>query len=428
MILRWVIVSPILPFMEDPEDCLHADIIENIQIFPYECDAYRQALLAEQAWKPLRLVCRSWELMVSDFHQGCIFAHDKGVRYLGVNNRALGGPERIQIVGDSGRDYCSCVNTPCFIKGHKHSLLVEPHPCLQDFGDENLRRIFRHIQILTVTGEELDREWSSYSMPKLQALELYHPPRAWGVPVKPLLALLPDHSSLTYLQLDNLTWIRFRVYFSSKKPFLQSLRYLALDFNDGECYGPDPEERKIQWNSPKLRKLVVRGSLDFNEKEAFNLFLQKCGETVTEYVVTCSFIRRKYILPHIRHFPHLFLYGVPLSHLFPQIGSIQRNSEVPYPRGASLHTLIIFGFHGARRCDPEGFAVQLASLIEIWGFKEIRVDSIPEPAWLNKFLSRTVPISIILLDLKGVEIRNPIDGILRGTGSYATRRTLALRI
>jgi hypothetical protein len=427
MILRRVVVTPLFPFMDDQEDYLHADIIEHIQLFPNGCDVYRQTIVAEKAWKILRRVCRSWDSIVSNFHQGCIFAHEKGIRYPAVDKRVLEGLERIQIVFDTGKGSCTCGKTPCFVKDHKYSPLKGQEPRLHDFGDEKLKQLFRHIRTMTISDWKIDRKWLIHSMPKLQALNIYHPHRNWSAPVEPLITLLPDHCNLTHLQLDNVSWNQLYMHFSTKRPFLQSLHYLALAFAE-KAYGePNIEEQKIEWNSPKLKKLVIRGYINFNEKETFALFLQNCGKTVAEYVVTCSFLGHKYIVPHIIHFPHLSVYGASLSYLFSHMSSSSETSDVSSSTTTSLHTLIIFEFYDVRRFGPEEFAVKLASFVEFWGFKEIKLDSIPPLAWLSKFLDQTWSMNLKLFDLKGVLLQEILE-VTRSSQSYATRETLALRM
>jgi hypothetical protein len=428
MILRRAVLSPIFPFMDDSQNYLHADIIENIQLFPYECEVYRQAITAEKAWKILRLVCRSWESIISDFHQGCIFAHTKGVRYPAINKRVLEGLERVQVVWDSGDGYCTCGGTPCHIKDHKYSPIKDQEPRLQDFDEERLTQLFRHVRTLTLTDWELDRKWLISSMPKLQALNLYHPSRALGPPLDALSTFIPDHSSLTHLQLDNLTWKKFYVHLSSKNIFLRSLHYLALDFNDQWDDEIDIEGRKFEWNSPKLKHLVIRGYANLRDKEELDLFLQTCGKTVIEYVVTCSFSEHTYNLPHIEHFPHLCLYGSSFFYLFSRIRSSTDDSEMPSHKNTNLRTLIVFEFNDAHRLDPEEFAMQFASLIKTWGFKEIRVDAIPESFWFNKFLTRFTSMNLKLFDLKGVEIQTSGEGGTFDAKFYATCKTLDLRI
>jgi hypothetical protein len=347
--------------------------------------------------------------------------------YPAINKRVLEGLERVQVVWDSGDGHCTCGGTPCHIKDHKYSPIKDQEPRLQDFDEETLKQLFRHVRTLTLTDWELDRKWLIRSMPKLQALNLYHPSRALGPPLEALSTFLPGQSSLTHLQLDNLTWRQFYIHFSSENTSLQSLQYLALDFNDQWYDEPNIEGQKLKWNSPKLSHLVIRGYVSVSAKEEFNLLLQNCGKTVTEYIVTCSFLGHRYILPHIEHFPHLSLYGSSFSYLFSRIISSPDDSEVPSHKNTNLRTLIVFEFNDAHRLDPEEFAMHFVSLIKTWGFKEIRVDAIPESFWFNKFLTRFTSMNLKLFDLKGIEIQTSGEGGSFNAASYATCKTLDLR-
>ncbi|PVF99637.1 hypothetical protein CPB86DRAFT_796427 [Serendipita vermifera] len=421
MILRHAVATPMLPFTDAARDHLGTNIVQNMLLFPQDCELYRKSAAINTTTKNLRLVCRTWADILEDVHQRCIFASDRGILNPYSDAKILHGAERVQITEDF--IMCNC----CFAGGGKECLLQQEYDLygeydvdwLEQLENATLQHLFGQVRILSIDNWRFDIKKLIGMMPKLRALRLIQTERC---ATQSIPSLIPQSFHLTHLHLAQLLWQDFCKHFQVRSTCLQPLLYLGLDFICKQSWRAQPESTtlpRIEWDYPNLVNLYIRGTLPYEAKEEFDQFLRQCGRNVTGFVNRCSFYKRgerigpEGIPPEDR-FPRLALYGTLFKSIIPFFSPNSQSDHSPSDKLSLSRSFLLCEFDTAFSSESEWLAEGLVKLMPEWGFTGIILDMDwgtfgnfkVYSSWFRKFFSVITTSNLLFSDNKGIDVRD----------------------
>jgi hypothetical protein len=412
LILRKVISSPAFPFLDGSHGPLGSGVLFASHLFLSECDVYQETREVQRAITTLRLVCRSWELIASNFHRMCVITNCENTNYPTKDIKTLKSVERIHAVSDGTRAWCFCSfipsKEPCFLEYPEDDTSVrEMRGWWEDLEDESVKEVLAGVRILSVGSTGLDMWKLIAQMPNLQVLSVRFP---WGKYVRKIepLHTFPFQPRLSHLHLTALTWATFCNTFSLQLPLLRSLRYLGLWLYRGE---DDPIRREVEWNLPKLETLSIRGKVQFEVKEEVGSLILQCGHTIGEFVDRLDYLGRDFETPKENKFPRLHTYGSELNYL------MRSFKEIPPAQPTHLRNLLLYNIDWRCAEDYALLAEQFITYMRRWGFNNV----IFMTSWsdlkfpydeslyrtYNQFFGEFMKTELDFSDTDGIELRDP---------------------
>ncbi|PVF99615.1 hypothetical protein CPB86DRAFT_824905 [Serendipita vermifera] len=378
-ILLEVAVDSFLTFNDSRRESLMTGIIENLDLFESSCDSYDEYLRNQAALIKLRLVCRSWNIILRDYCHLCSITDLRKIIGPRRVEEYVKKAEKVQLVYlKESSCRCSRPKSP-FI-----AMKTRPCPILKLFRQNDKdaneswserdiirRMIHPHVKILTLHSRTYPLTESILSTPNLLALGLSFDRNLYYIPALGQAFRIVTHLSLSLFGED--------VEHLPTTLSLPNIRYFSLNI------GSTPRSLELNWSFhpfenwhlPRLESVVAIGSTVRNLHHYIRALLKRCGETVTEAIVTMAFQKNaeEFMFTRIQNIwellPKLRVYGADFFYLS------SKNSGPP-PRcspGDNMRdmcpplTLVITHLHTTHDCRER--AARLVNRLPLWNVDKI---------------------------------------------------------
>ncbi|CAG8631083.1 7055_t:CDS:1, partial [Acaulospora colombiana] len=332
-ILHFAVASPLLPFTHHTRETLQTGIVECLDLFDVNCDAYSTYRSNQTNLTNLRLVCHSWDLVLRG-HYG-LFSATNLKRRAGMV-KAMEDPtvvERLQIDKYMPDHKCSnCKRRSSYTLTGSKTCSVFKHPQetnLNSPGElQNVLKNTLHSGIKTIAAivgvEELTR--ILLSVPNLLALSFeLNIGLNWSQTKSQTLDRL-THLEILNIACDLLILLPTSIRF-------EKLQYLSLQFwFSGQNSLHDHSIGK--WSLPNLKSLALDGVVEPHFHEDIRSLLRGCAPTLTQLCL--SITNEDEEIEHLGDIwklcPKLDLYGCMMAEITAQ--TIQQYPRQPHPEGS----------------------------------------------------------------------------------------------
>jgi hypothetical protein len=260
MTLHFSIASLLLPFNEPGRKSLQVGIVECLDLFELNCDAYSNYRLNQKTLANLRLVCQSWNRLLQNFSGLCLVTD---LRERIGPAKSIDDPttaERLQIDEEMPRGTCFCtMEEPFYVETCSRTCDIFQYPFRgthrSSIGSKEFLQEMLHprIKILTIYTEQTLVDQVLASVPNLLALSLEARNQfQWS-----------EAKNQAFQQVTHLEFMWLEEYVLRLLPasmVLAKLRYLSLDFSLGPR-GSLQELPLTQWKYPNLESLILMGAI-----------------------------------------------------------------------------------------------------------------------------------------------------------------------
>jgi hypothetical protein len=401
IILFHAVYTPLLPFHEPNRTSLQVGIVECLELFDASCTSYNQYRQNQLRLTTLRLVCRTWAVILQEFRGLCSVTNLYRKVLPNESLDALTRAERVQIRGMERRHVGGCNichywldqakkprprllagrSLPNLLRSGKSQPSEAPIQKVSWDKDGVVRAMLHpriKILILNTYGVDLDDSLNDALNEALasatnllglavQTATYFHWRKHLSGPIL---------QKLTHLSIQSITERTFE-----RLPIaieLDALRYLALHLFVVHDLPPSPNSSFTfrDWKLPKLSCLVLAGRACKCIREDIHDLIRSCQSTLTE-VDFRVFDRKGRTMALVEHFqewlPNLCVYGTHLDALLENAVNYPLlfvdNSGPQRPLGA--FTVVITWSTLLYKEDLIQGTSSLADLLTFWGVKKV---------------------------------------------------------
>ncbi|PVF99619.1 hypothetical protein CPB86DRAFT_282666 [Serendipita vermifera] len=323
IILFEVVYTPLLPYSEPNRTSLQVGIVECLELFDASCTSYAQYRQNQSSLTNLRLVCRTWAIILQEYRGLCSVTNLYRKVLPNESVDSLSRAERVQIRGMERRHLGGC-NICNYWQGQvKKPRLLAARSLPKLLRSDAVKAMLHprvKILILNTYGVDLDDKLNDALNEALelatnllglavQTASYFH----WRKRLSgPLLR------KLTHLSIQSITERSFERLPSSIE--LDSLQYLSLNLFVVHDSPPPPAAHFTfrEWKFPQLKCLVLSGRVCKCLREDLHSLIRAGKDTLTELDFRV-YDRKSRTLALVEDFrewlPNLCVYGTHLDAL-----------------------------------------------------------------------------------------------------------------
>ncbi|CAG8631066.1 7054_t:CDS:2 [Acaulospora colombiana] len=346
IILFEAVATSILPYEDPNRTRLQVGLVECIDLFDNSCRAYSEYQTNQSVLTNLRLVCRTWALLLQDFYGLCALTDLNKIMRPSKSREYLSRVERVHIdemaiLGCKCSNRAASLNGTCILLQTSQNDVKPLYPGVKyDFLSKVLHP---QVRILSISVGSMNLDEPLASAPNLLALSLHMGiDFVWNATISRTLR------GITHLSLSAVTPGAIEKFPPSMT--LENTRYLALNLLLVGTHSTRNKASQFigEWTFPNLHSLILRGIVNQVFLGDVYDFIQGCGKFVSELIMELHWSDAEIDGQPMRifdgwgWFPNLRVYGTEFDTLI--YVDPEEILEYDRPEEAGHLTLLVSGF------------------------------------------------------------------------------------